>query len=211
MPEQAKEQCSWTGCARPPKSLLIDRTLCLEHFLELAERRVGLINQALQDSSEKRSLPQDALTFLSAVISQSTLLTAEARLLHPRLREQLLDLSTGAADLYKRVRRPPRFARRMLCILGGGIVTPKSPVYCVTVNISQHGACIEVTSPLAVDRVITLQREDNKNFIRARVAWGKQQTSNTFWVGLEFLGQEDFWELGLPNNDRPSITKELAL
>ena len=194
-------ECSWTGCERSSGARLADRALCPEHFLEYSHRRVATIQQMFAGSSEERILSAEVQNFLSQVISQATRLATETRLLAPSQRDNLIELSTTAADIYKRIQRAPRSVRRVCCLVRTGVVSTEISEKCFTVNISQRGACIEIRQALRTAQLITLERVDTRKCARGRVAWIDQTGPEKFMVGVEILDAEDFWGLGLPTKE----------
>ncbi len=201
MSEKTAEKCSWTGCALTSGARFEERALCLEHFLEYSSRRITLIERAFEgDSGERNSSPK-VLSFLSQVISQTTVLATETKRLAPLYRYSLILLSTRAAEIYKQIQRMPRIARRIACKVSTGTAAKEIPEACCTVNVSIRGACLELKQALRMEQTISLERTDvPRKPVRARVAWIKQMTLGRFVVGVEILGEEDFWELGKTGN-----------
>jgi len=196
LPKEVRD-CAWTGCGRASDAHVAHRSLCLEHFFEFSHRRMDSIRRVLGDSELSRELIGDAHTFLSEVIAQTTQLATQVKLLEPALRDQLLSLSTSAAELYNRVRRAPRLSRRLYCLLRPGIASSEVLERCFTVNISQRGACLELASPQRIGREITLERLDTRQSARAKVAWTRQEPSGKYFAGVEILDSEDFWGLSV--------------
>ena len=201
MPESARALpiaeclCNWTGCGHTSEARVAERPLCLQHFFEFSYRRMNAIRRVLDDSGPDRELIGDAQIFLSQVVSQTTQLATQIKLLDPALRDHLLALSTAAAELYNRVRRAPRLPRRINCLLRSGIVSPEISERCTTLNISQRGACLELSSPHRSGREITLERLDLNRSARVKIAWVKDSPDGRFLAGVEILDHDDFWGL----------------
>lgn len=198
MTESKPQQCSWTGCNKPSRASFENRSLCIDHFLELSQRSLKLIEQELEHEPDNRNLPPGTHNLLPQMISQMSLLAVGTKLLHPNAREKLISLSATASALHKRVLRPPRFARHVQCLLRTGIVSTEAPETCRTVNISQRGACVEVQRPFGLNQVITLERLDTGDRARAKVVWMQEKAGMTYTAGLEILDPEDFWGLTSP-------------
>lgn len=190
-------QCNWTGCERASGTKLAERALCPEHFMEYSHRRVATIQEMFTNSSEERVLSLEVQSFLSQVISQAAKLATETRFLAPSQRDNLIELSTTAAEIYKRI-QAARTVRRVCCLVQSGVVSTEILEKCFTVNISQRGACIEIRHALRMAQAITLERVDTKDRARGRVAWISQTGPERFIVGVEILDAEDFWGLRLP-------------
>lgn len=188
--------CSWTGCSRNSDGMLAERELCIEHFFEFAYRRINGIRRMLDDPDQSRVLMGEAQAFLSQVVSQTTHLATQVKPIDPSLREHLLSLSTGAAELYNRVRRAPRLARRVPCLLRSGIISPEIGEPCQTVNISQRGACLESSASPRAGREMKLERTDNKKSARVKISWVDRQGTGKYLIGIEILDCKDFWGLG---------------
>jgi len=188
--------CSWTGCSRNSDAMLAERDLCVEHFFEFAYRRMNGIRKMLDDPDQSRVLMGEAQAFLSQVVSQTTQLATQVKLLDPSLRDHLLSLSTGAAELYNRVRRAPRLTRRVPCLLRAGIVSPEIGEPCQTLNISQRGACLESNASPRAGREMKLERTDNQKSALVKISWINRQDTGKYLIGVEILDSEDFWGLG---------------
>jgi len=196
MIDKAAEQCSWTGCDRISGAKLLERELCLEHFLEYADRRIATILHSVDNGAEQRNLSPEVQKLLSDVIAQTMRLATETKLLSPLYRDHLIALSSSAADIYRRIQRTPRIARRFACRIRQGTRVLDGSEDCFTVNVSQQGACIEVGQSLKMEQIIFLERTDTaRKTAKARVAWIKRLDTGKMAVGLEILGEADFWGL----------------
>lgn len=197
MPKKQTKPCSWTGCERTSTAKVSERALCLEHFLEGSWRRVESIKGTFDTGTEEQNLSPEVQTFLTEVISQTTLLAMETRLMAPRQRDDLIELSTAAAEIYKRIQRAPRIARRVCCLVSTGLVSKEIPEKCYTINVGRRGACIEIRQALRMGQTITLERVDTRRSVLAKVAWTKPTVLDRLMVGVEILDEEDFWGLAV--------------
>jgi PilZ domain len=194
--EQALALCNWTGCERPSGAMLAERPLCLEHFLLFSDRRIATIQEMFTGGFDEHNFSPEIQSFLTQVISQTAILATQTRLLAPSHRDDLIRLSTVATNIYSRIHRAPRHARRVRCLLRNGMVCCEVSERCFTVNISRRGACVEIRQLLRVGQTITLEREDTKECASATVAWTKQSSAQRILTGLQILDKEDFWGLG---------------
>ena len=192
--------CNWMGCEQASGTRLAAQALCAEHFLQYSHGRVSTIQEMFNGSSEERNLSLEVQSFLSEVISQAAILATETKFLAPSQRDKLIELSTTAAKVYKRI-QGARTVRRVSCLLRTGLAYTEIPEKCFTVNISQRGACIEIRRGLRVAQSIILERFDTGKCSSGRVAWVKQTGPERFTVGVEILDAEDFWGLGLPRKE----------
>jgi hypothetical protein len=195
MPIKTTEPCGWTGCEKGARTKLGGRSLCLDHFLELAHGRIEALFKLLDGTTERNHSPE-VPTFLSEVISETTVLAAETRLLAPSQREELLALSTRAAEVYRCIQRTPRFPRRMACLVRNDSSAQGPGEKSYTVNISQRGACMDLKQNLKTGQTVFVERVDAQKTARARVAWIKPSVADRSLVGLEILDEPDFWGLG---------------
>jgi PilZ domain len=207
MAENGTAQCSWTGCGQAAKSILIERSLCIEHFLELANRRIVSIAGMLEHEAGERSVSAEVQAFLSQLISQTTTLATEMRLLNPGRRDELLALSTTAAELYKRIHRKARVERQVACSIRTGTISRQVEGTCKTVNIGLQGASVETEMELKVEQTVTLERMDTKTSARCKVRWVKKSVDGGFLMGLQILDQKDYWGLELPASKRGAETR----
>lgn len=195
MPDKKTEQCSWAGCSRLSEADLAKRALCIDHFRQFSDTRLESIRRESVNNSGPRKFSPEGQNFLSQLISQTTLLATGVRLLAPVVRADLIELSTAAAEIYRQLHREPRLTRRVPCLLRTGIVAPEISELCFTVDISARGACLEVRQSLTKNQEITLERPESGACTRARVAWSRQGETNKSTVGVELLGNDDFWGL----------------
>ena len=206
-PSNENRTCNWTGCGRAPHSQLGERWLCLDHFFEFSYRRMNVIRRVVDDRDHNRELLGDAHVFLSEVVAQTTQLATQIRLLDPKLRDQLLVLSTSAAELFNQVRRDPRVPRRIGCLLRLGMPASEISEQCCTVNISQRGACLQLSFPQRAGREVILERLDTRQSARAKIAWVKDTSGDRFLAGVKTLDAEDFWGFGPVAEASPSVAR----
>lgn len=196
MPVKTTEPCGWAGCEKGSRTKLGGRSFCLDHFLELARGRIESLFKLL-DGATERNLSPEVQSFLSEVISETTVLAAETRMLAPSQREELIALSTRAAEVYKCIQRTPRYPRRVACLVRGDSLSNEPGEKSHTVNISQRGACIDLRQNLKVGQTVIVERVDIRKTARARVAWLKPSVADRSLVGLEIIEELDFWGLGM--------------
>lgn len=133
--------------------------------------------------------------FLSEVISQTTTLVASAKFLGPGQRDQFLEPSLSAAELYKRVQRNPRVARNMSILIYRETDSAGNQELTNTVNVSKRGAGIATSGPWETGEKVWIEKPGNQIRALARVVWVKKSAPSQFLMGLEVLDCEDFWGL----------------
>ena len=196
MPVKTTEPCGWAGCEKSARTRLGDRSLCLDHFLEQTRGRIESLFKLLDGTTERNHAPE-VQSFLSEVISETTVLAAETRMLAPSQREELIALSTRAAEVYKCIQRTPRYPRRVTCLVRPESASNEPGEKGHTVNISQRGACIDLRQSLKIGQMVIVARVDAKKSARARVAWLKPSVAERSLFGLEIIDDPDFWGLGV--------------
>ncbi len=187
--------CGWSGCSSGAEATLDARPLCRNHFYDTAARRLEEYRARLQRidpaGTDRITIPK----FLSEVINQTTTLVATAKFLSPGQRDQFLELSLSAAELYRRVQRSPRARRNMPILIYRETDTGGRPELTNTVDISKRGACIATSRLWTTGEKIWIQKPGNRLRNLARVVWVKETSPSEFLMGLEILDCEDFWGL----------------
>src|SRR5216684_2022967 len=185
--------CGWSGCGSGAEATLDARPLCRNHFYALAAKRLEEYRTRLQridpTGADRIAIPK----FLSEVINQTTTLVATAKFLGPGQRDQFLELSLSAAELYRRVQRNPRVPRNMPILVYRETDSAGRQELTNTVDISRRGACIATSRLWKAGEKIWIQRPGNELRTLARVAWVKETAPSQFLMGLEILDCEDFW------------------
>ena len=84
------------------------RPLCRSHFYDVAARQLeehrGLLQRTAPEGTDCIAISR----FLTELITQTTTLVASAKLLSAWQRDQFLELSLSAAELYKRINENPQ-------------------------------------------------------------------------------------------------------
>ncbi len=189
--------CEWSGCSSGAEATLDGRQLCRNHFYDMARRGLAECRARLQRIEPAGADRLATSKFLSEVISQTTTFVASAKLLGPLQRDQFLELSLSAVDLYKRVQRNPRVLRNMPILIYGETDSAESPELTNTINVSKQGACIATSRLRESGEKIWIEKPGNHQRTLARVTWMKKSAPSQFLVGLEILDYQDFWNLEL--------------
>jgi hypothetical protein len=187
--------CGWGGCSNGAEVTLDGRPLCRNHFYEIASRRLQEHPARLQRIDLAGANRTAITNSLSEIISQTTILVATAKLLAPWQRDQFLELSLSAVELYKRVQRNPRLLRIMPIVIYGETRPIGSQELTNTVNVSKRGACIATIRLREAGEKIWIQKWGSQLRTLARVAWVKKSGPSQFLMGIEILDYEDFWGL----------------
>lgn len=189
--------CGWAGCGSGSETTLDGRPLCRNHFYDVAVNRLGEYRAALQQMEPAGPGRNSVLKFLSEVVNQTTTLVVIAKLLGPSQRDQFLELSLSAIELYKRVQRNPRIPRNMPILVYRETDDAGGQELTNTVDVSKRGACIRTSRVWKIGQKVWIEKPGNKLRTLARVAWVKEGGSSQFLIGFEILDCEDFWGLEL--------------
>jgi hypothetical protein len=187
--------CRWAGCGSGSETTLDGRPLCRNHFYDIAAKLLENHRAGLQQSEPAGPARNALLKSLSEVVNQTTTLVASAKLLGPSQRDQFLELSLSAVELYKRVQRNPRIPRNMPILVYRETDDAAGQELTNTVDVSKQGACMKTSRVWEIGQKIWIEKPGNKLRTLARVAWVKKGESSQFLIGLEILDSEDFWGL----------------
>jgi hypothetical protein len=190
-----KHTCGWSGCSSAAEATLETRTLCRNHFYEVAEKRLEEYRRRLQLSSHLEKDRVAVSRFLTELISQTTTLVATAKFLAPLLRDQLYELSLAAAELFKRVQRNPRIVRNMPILIYRETDSSTQQELTNTVDVGRQGVCIATGRHWEMGEKIWIQKPGNQLRAQARIAWVKTNAPSQTLIGLEILDCRDFWGL----------------
>jgi hypothetical protein len=186
-----------------PETSLRGRPACREHFYEFATKELREYQRDLAVLPEAQQLTVPG--FLSEVISQTTLLVSHSKFLSDVQRDQFLQLSFSAIELYKRVRRSPRIARIIQVDLFRDSQGRQSHEITKTVDVSRKGACVVTKNSWGAGEEFLITSLQARKSARARVAWFSNARLSEGRLGLEILDVDDFWEL---NNHDPNAKKK---
>ena len=186
--------CGSLGCSNFAEATLDELSLCRNHFYDRAMKRIEEYRgrlQTLEAAGGSLEVPE----FLSQIIAQTTMLVTTAKFLGPGQRDQFLDLSLAAMQLFKRAQRAPRLARNMPVLLGREADSVGAPELTDTVDVSKRGACVATVGSWVIGDKAWIQMPVSELKALARIAWSKKLGFSQFLVGLDILDAEDFWKL----------------
>jgi hypothetical protein len=110
-------------------------------------------------------------------------------------RARVLDVLTWAAEIHRGLRRGPRVPARIPVLVQLNAREQAWQEQTQTSMLSRHGLQVACRHPLNVNQVLTCVRLDNGWRTEARVVWTRVQDAGEQEVGLEFLNEENFWDL----------------
>jgi PilZ domain-containing protein len=189
--------CGWSGCSSNPEATLDGSRLCRNHFYDTAVKRLEEYRARLRRIEPAGTDRTATLKFLSELISQTTTLVASAKSLGAGQRDQFLELSLSAAELYKRVQRNARIRRNMPILVSHETDSTGRQELTNTVDVSKRGACIATSWLWETGEKLWIEKPGNQLRTLARVAWVKKGEPSQYLMGLDILDCEDFWGLDL--------------
>jgi len=189
--------CEWSGCSNKSEAVLDGCRLCRKHFYDRAAKRLEECRAGLRQIASGIADHTATLKFISELISQTTTLVANAKFLDPGQRDQFLNLSLSAANLYKQVQRSARMRRNMPILVYREKDSKGMRELTNTVDVSKQGACIVTSWLWTIGEKIWVEKPGNQVRTLARVAWLKKGEPTQFLMGLDLLDCEDFWGLDL--------------
>jgi len=187
--------CGWTGCNKEAEATLDGRGLCRFHFHTVATKQLEDHRRSMQRITYSEGDRLAVCKLLSEVVSQATALVTKTKLLAPVEREQFLQLSLAATELFKRVQREPRIPRNMPVLIYREGDSARDQELTNTINVSKRGACVLTKRQWRPGEKIWIQKPTNQQKALAQVAWAKATELAQFVIGLEILESEDFWGL----------------
>jgi len=194
-PGMGEVTCGWSGCSNKSEAALDGYRLCRNHFHQRATKRLEEYRAGLRQVAPGIADHTATLKFISEVISQTTTLVANAKLLAPAQRDQFLKLSLSAAELYKQVQRNARIRRNMPILVYREKDSKGMRELTNTVDVSKQGACISTSRLWEIGEKIWVEKPGNQVRTLARVAWLKKGDLTQFLIGLDILDCKDFWGL----------------
>jgi hypothetical protein len=194
--------CAWSGCGNKSEAALDGYRLCRNHFYQRATKRLEEYRAGLRQVSPGMADHNATLKFISEVISQTTTLVANAKLLAPAQRDQFLNLSLSAAELYKQAQRNARIRRNMPILVYREKDSKGMRELTNTVDVSKQGVCIVTVRLWEIGEKIWIEKPASQVRTLARVAWLKKGELTQFLMGLDILDSEDFWGLDLASSKK---------
>lgn len=190
----AVASCGHAGCVS-----FEGREFCRAHFISSCYQRLEEYGRQLSKHEHWQTPSSPAFVeTLSEIIDQATTLGLTSADLDGLQQAQLLDILFTAGNIMKNLRRSTRryisIPLKLRYEVTGHNWTEESN----TLEVSQHGACIECRIPIAKGEIMTVERVDNHRSARAKVRWHRRKADGSQTLGIELLGSGDFWEFGKP-------------
>jgi hypothetical protein len=107
-------------------------------------------------------------------------------------RAKLLHIILTANELGGRLRRSARKEVTIPVRLSSDKLGGAWEENAETVMLSRYGAAVKCTRAAKLGDLLQIQRSDTGQATEARVAW-RQDVDNDIWLGVEFVGCDNFW------------------
>jgi PilZ domain len=187
--------CGVEGCEGAASARFGARPVCVEHFLnsavrELDDRATRLKSQPL-DADELQSWKE----FIAECTSQAQRLAQDDHSVDKRTRTRLLDLVLRASHLSQSLRRSPRLQAAHPIWLRREDPGRSWEEETWTSTVSEHGAGLVCRHLVEPGGTLVLCRKGPGDRARARVVYCRYDGDGRRQIGVEFIDQNDFWEL----------------
>lgn len=188
-------QCGVAGCEGAASARFGARPVCVEHFLnsavrELDDRATRLKVQPI-DGDELQSWKE----FIAECTSQAQRLAQDDHTHDKRTRTRLLDLVLRASHLSQSLRRSPRVQAALPIWLRREDPGRSWEEETWTSTVSEHGAGLVCRHLVEPGGTVVLCRKGLGDRARARVVYSRYDGDGRRQIGVEFIDQNDFWEL----------------
>jgi hypothetical protein len=188
-------RCSVEACEGTATARFDSRGVCIEHFLadtvrELDARAARLKQQPI-DGQELQSWKE----FIADCTSQAQRLAQDDRSVDKRTRTRLLDLVLRASHLSQSLRRSPRVQAALPIWLRREDPGRSWEEETWTSTVSEHGAGLVCRHLVEPGGTLVLCRKGPGDRARARVIYCRYDGDGRRQIGVEFIDQNDFWEL----------------
>jgi hypothetical protein len=188
-------KCAADACPEAPVASLDEREVCRTHFLTGAYRHLEFISGQIQEPEFHTQQAESASHFLEECMREATNIACAAEALNNLERAQLLDILLWASDLYGRLRRGARVRACIPILVRSEDADKPWEEKTETLQLSVHGFCFLCRHELHTGDVLTCVRLDNGRRLGGRVAWTRSKDSGETEAGVEFVTDEDFWEM----------------
>jgi PilZ domain len=189
-------RCSVDTCEGAASAKLDTHSVCTEHFLiatvrEIDERAARLKQQPI-DGQEMQSWKE----FIADCTSQAQRLAQDDHSVDKRTRTRLLDLVLRASHLSQSLRRSPRVQAALPIWLRREDPGRSWEEETWTATVSEHGAGLVCRHLVEPGSTLVLCRKGPGDRARAKVVYCRYDGDGRRQIGVEFIDQNDFWELG---------------
>ena len=192
---QVSGKCTAEGCVEAAVASLDERRVCLAHFVSGAYRRLESVAAQIQEADFHSERGDLAGRFLEECMREVTNIACASALPPNMERAQLLDIMLWASELHGRLRRGSRVRARIPILVRCEDAQKPWEEKTETLQLSVHGFWFLCRHELHGGDALTCVRLDNGRRAGARVAWARPKDSGETEAGVEFVTDEDFWDM----------------
>jgi PilZ domain len=195
MSNLTKVMCSEPGCKLPAQVNVELRGLCLAHLIESCYRRLDDLSRDTRNWSYGGPAWESACRITNECAQQAAECSQRESRLSNLDRARLLDITLWAAELKQRLQRSPRSALRISVRLISEIFGNSWSEETQTVDVSGQGAQIVCKHSVEIGDALKVLRLDTAEQMEVRVVWHRRNASGIQEIGVEMIGNRNFWNL----------------
>jgi hypothetical protein len=188
-------RCSVEACEGAGAARFDARDVCIEHFLAATVRELDARAAQLKQHPIGGEELQSWKEFIADCTSQAQRLAQDDRSVDKRTRTRLLDLVLRASHLSQSLRRSPRVPAALPIWLRREDPGKSWEEETWTSTVSEHGAGMVCRHLVEPGSTLVLCRKGPGDRARARVVYCRYDGDGRRQIGVEFIDQNDFWDL----------------
>jgi len=190
-----QQQCSVPQCTETAATSAEGHSWCPRHFLLQSYQRLEGISAQLHQRQFEERQAEAAARFLESCMRDAADIACEVAAPTNLERAQVLDVLLWASELHGKLRRSSRVPARIPILLRSDAPEPWQEKT-ETVLLSRYGAQVSCRHEVVAGEKLILVCLDKGWEAEVRVAWSSRKDSGETDMGVEFLGDRNFWELG---------------
>ena len=190
------EPCSIDSCTEVAVASVEDVALCYRHFLTRSYERLEAVAAQIQDPQFHIRHAEATGRFLEDCMRNAVDVASAVKSPTNLERARLLDILLWASELHGQLRRGPRVPARIAILLRSDVQDRSWEAKAETRLLSRHGAQIVCRHEASTGDQLTCTRLDSGARATAQVVWVRRQGAGEVEMGIEFLGDVNFWNFG---------------
>ena len=188
-------RCTVEACEGAASAKLDTNDVCVEHFLLATVREIDDRAARLKQQPIEAGEMQAWKEFIANCTSQAQRLAQDDRTVDKRTRTRLLDLVLRASHLSQSLRRSARVPATLPIWLRREDPGKSWEEETWTSTVSEHGAGLVCRHLVEPGSTLVLCRRGPGDRARARVVYCRYDSDGRRQIGVEFIDQNNFWEL----------------
>ena len=192
-PLENTNRCSESGCEQPARGTFISQPFCVGHFFTQCYQKLDEIGRDTRNWVHGGTKWEAARRVTKECIDRAAEISQYESEFSNLERARLLDIKLWAAELGRQLRRSPRNSSNITVRLVSEIPARSWTEDTRTVNVSVHGSQILCNHPVEIGDSLKIFRLDKAAQAEARVVWKGQADAERKEIGVEVLGDKNFW------------------